>query len=117
VSTADDLLAFARMLLRGGAPVLAADAVTEMTRDQLTREQRASGTGFLDGRSWGFSQSVVIEGPFAGAFGWEGGFGSSFLIDPARDLIVIVLTQRLFEDALGPQIHRDLQAAAAAAVA
>jgi CubicO group peptidase (beta-lactamase class C family) len=117
VSTADDLLAFARMLLRGGAPVLTAEAVTEMTRDQLTPAQRASGTGFLDGRSWGFSQSVVIEGTFAGAFGWEGGFGSSFLVDPARDLTVIVLTQRLFEDALGPQIHSDLQAAAAAAVA
>jgi CubicO group peptidase (beta-lactamase class C family) len=117
VSTADDLLAFARMLLRGGSPVLTADAVTEMTRDQLTPEQRASGAGFLDGRSWGFSQSVIIEGPFAGAFGWEGGFGSSFLVDPARDLTMIVLTQRLFGDALGPQIHRDLQAAAAAAVA
>ena len=36
VSTADDLLAFARMLLRGGAPVLPADAVRAMTTDQLT---------------------------------------------------------------------------------
>jgi CubicO group peptidase (beta-lactamase class C family) len=33
VSTADDLLAFARMLLRGGDPVLSADAVAGMTRD------------------------------------------------------------------------------------
>ena len=35
LSTADDLLAFARMLVRGGEPVLSAGAVTEMTRDQL----------------------------------------------------------------------------------
>src|SRR6266567_1950108 len=34
VSTADDLLAFARMLLRGGAPVLPPDAVRAMTTDQ-----------------------------------------------------------------------------------
>src|SRR3954453_17941961 len=97
VSTADDLLAFARMLLRGGDPALSADAVREMTRDQLTDEQRATTRGFLVGRSWGFSQSVVIEGPYAGAFGWDGGLGTSMLIDPRRDLTVIVLTQRMFE--------------------
>jgi CubicO group peptidase (beta-lactamase class C family) len=53
VSTADDLLAFARMLLGGGEPTLTADAASEMTRDQLTPEQKASGAGFLDGRGWG----------------------------------------------------------------
>lgn len=118
VSTAADLLGFARMLLRGGAPVLAVDAVTEMTRDQLTPAQRTQdGKGFLDGRGWGFCQSVVTEGPYAGAFGWDGGLGSSWLVDPARDLTVIVLTQRLFETAQAPQVHRDLQAAAYSAVA
>jgi CubicO group peptidase (beta-lactamase class C family) len=116
-STTDDLLAFARMLLRGGDPVLPAEAVAEMTRDQLTPEQRArDGRGFLDGRGWGFCQSVVIEGPYAGAFGWDGGLGTSWLVDPGRDLTVIVLTQRLFETAQAPQVQRDLQAAALAAV-
>lgn len=117
VSTADDLLEFARMLLRGGEPVLSADAVTEMTRDQLTPEQKArDGRGFLDGRSWGFCQSVVTDGPYAGAFGWDGGLGSSWLVDPTRDLTVIVLTQRMFESAQAPQVHVDLQAAAYAAL-
>ena len=46
VSTADGFLAFSRMLLRGGDPVLSAGAVTEMTRDQLTPAQKAvSGFG------------------------------------------------------------------------
>ena len=43
VSTVDDLLAFARMLLRGGSPVLSADAAQAMTSDQLTAEQKAQG--------------------------------------------------------------------------
>ena len=111
VSTADDLLAFARMLVRRGEPVLSAGAVAEMTRDQLTAEQKAlAGPAFLGGRGWGFCQSVVIEGPRAGAFGWDGGFGSSWLVDPNRDLTVIVLTQRMFDTALAPQVHVDLQA-------
>lgn len=112
VSTLDDLLAFARMFLGGGGPVLSPDAVAEMTRDQLTPTQRAGGQAFLSGRGWGFGQAVVLDGPTAGAFGWDGGFGTSWLVDPHRDLTVIVLTQRLFESAQAPAVHRDLQAAA-----
>ena len=116
LSTVDDLLAFARMLLRGGDPVLAADQVREMTRDQLTAEQRELGAVFLGGRGWGLGTSVVRDGPWAGAFGWDGGLGTSFLLHPGRDLAVIVLTQRLFETAQVPAVHTDLQAAALAAI-
>lgn len=115
LSTVDDLLAFGRMLLRGGSPVLAADQVREMSRDYLTAEQRAFGTAFLAGRGWGLGTSVVLDGPWAGATGWDGGLGTSFLLHPTRDLVVIVLTQRLFEAAKGPALHTDLQAAALAA--
>ena len=116
VSTVDDLLAFARMLIGGGAPVLSADAVGAMTTDQLTDAQKAHGglgPDFFTGRSWGFCQAVLDSG----AFGWDGGLGSSWLVDPAQDLIVIVLTQRMFETAQPPQVHRDIQAAAYAALA
>jgi CubicO group peptidase (beta-lactamase class C family) len=116
VSTADDLLAFARMLLRGGAPVLPAHAVRAMTTDQLTPAQKARGgllPGFFDGRSWGFCQAVYDSG----AFGWDGGLGTSWLVDPSQDLTVIVLTQRMFESPDPPQVHRDIQAAAYAALA
>jgi CubicO group peptidase (beta-lactamase class C family) len=116
VSPVDDLLAFARMFLRGGAPVLSRASVTEMTRDQLTPAQRAGQETFLGERSWGLCQSVVVSGDRAGAFGWDGGLGSSFLVDPVRDLIVIVLTQRLWESAQAPAVHTELQAAAYAAL-
>jgi CubicO group peptidase (beta-lactamase class C family) len=116
VSTADDLLAFARMLLRGGAPVLPAGAIRAMTTDQLTPAQKAAGgllPGFFQGRSWGFCQAVYD----GGAFGWDGGMGSSWLADPSPDLTVIVLTQRMFESPDLPRVHRDIQAAACAALA
>lgn len=118
VSTADDMLAFARMLLRGGTPVLSPAAVGEMTRDQLDARQRASGQGFLsEDDSWGFCQAVVISGPRAGAFGWAGGLGTTWLVDPTRDLTVIVMTQRMMDGAQGQSLHDDLQAAAYEAVA
>jgi len=115
VSTADDLLAFARMLLAGGAPVMSAHAARAICTDQLTDSQKAQGglgPGFFSGRSWGFCQAVMDDG----SFGWDGGFGTTWLVDPARRLTVIVLTQRLFEAAQPPQVHRDIRAAAYAAL-
>ena len=111
VSTVDDLLAFARMLLRGGEPVLTADQVREMSYDHLTAPQREFGMAFLGGRGWGLGTSVVLDGPWAGAIGWDGGLGTSFLVHLERDLAVIVLTQRMFDTAQAPAVHTDLQLA------
>jgi CubicO group peptidase (beta-lactamase class C family) len=116
VSTAGDLLAFARMFLGGGAPVLAPESVAAMTVDQLTPEQKAGsglGLGFFDHQSWSYGQAVQETG----AFGWNGGYGTSWLVDPARDLVVIVLTQLLFSSPELPAALRDIQAAGYAALA
>jgi CubicO group peptidase (beta-lactamase class C family) len=116
VSTVDDLLAFSRMMLAGGQPVLSAASVEAMTTDQLTAAQRAHGgvgPNFFDGRSWGFCQAVYDDG----SFGWDGGLGSSWLTGPAHDLTTIVLTQRQFDTHLPPPLHAELQAAARAALA
>jgi CubicO group peptidase (beta-lactamase class C family) len=116
VSTADDLLAFSRMLLGGGAPVLPAAAVRAMTTGQLTAEQKARGglgPDFFKDKSWGFGLAVQNDG----SYGWAGGFGSTWLMDPDHDLTVIVLTQRMFD---GPQpgpLHTEFQAAAYGALA
>jgi CubicO group peptidase (beta-lactamase class C family) len=117
VSTVDDLLAFARMFLVGGTPVLSGEAVAQMTHDQLTGAQRAAGDAFLHGRSWGFCQSVITEGSRTGAFGWDGGLGTSWLVDPHQRLVVVVLTQRLWETSTPPAVHEDLQNAAYEAMA
>jgi CubicO group peptidase (beta-lactamase class C family) len=119
VSTADDLLAFSRMLLRGGDPVLPAGLAAAMTCDQLTPGQKSHGglgPDFFTGVSWGFCTSVVTAGPRAGAFGWAGGFGTTWLADPGRDLTVIALTQRMFDSPEPPPVHEALQAAAYDAV-
>ena len=136
VSTADDLSAFARMLLRGGEPVLAADQVREMGRDRLSAAQRESRAAFLGGRGWGLGSSVVREGagrrsvadgclvhPLPGApAAWctrglvhSASWCARFLMHPHRDLAVIVLTQRMFETSQPPAVHAELQAAALAA--
>jgi CubicO group peptidase (beta-lactamase class C family) len=116
VSTADDVLAFSRMLLRGGAPVLTAESARAMTTDQLTPAQKAHGglgPDFFAGQSWAFGQAVQDSG----TFGWEGGLGTSWQADPARDLTVIVMTQRMLAAPDDFQLHTGLRAAARAALA
>jgi CubicO group peptidase (beta-lactamase class C family) len=93
LSSIDDLIGFSRMMLHGGAPVLEAETVAEMTRDQLTPQQSANvwpGFSFLGDRGWGYGVSVRKDG----SYGWEGGSGTSWTNVPSRELGVIVLTQR-----------------------
>ena len=116
VSTVDDYLAFARMLLAGGvhgdSRLLSADSVREMTRDQLTAEQKAASAttffpGFFDAKGWGYGVGVSTKpdavSPIPGRYGWDGGFGTSWTNDPTRRLVAIVMTQAsdfLFSGAL-----------------
>ena len=106
VSTADDYLAFGRMLLRRGrhadVTILAQSSAALMMTDQLTAQQKAASPffpGFWDTRGWGFGGAVITRrdptGANPGSYGWAGGFGTSFIVDPAADLVAILLVQRL----------------------
>jgi CubicO group peptidase (beta-lactamase class C family) len=115
VSTADDVITFGRMLLRGGDPVLALAAVAEMTSDQLTPGQRSNqwdGFDMLDGRGWGYGVSVLDDGRYA----WDGGLGTTWSNVPSDDLTVVVLTQRMWDGTGPPAVCADVLEAARAAV-
>jgi CubicO group peptidase (beta-lactamase class C family) len=103
------------MFLRGGTPVLSLESVHAMTTDQLTPGQKAHGglaPDFFAGQSWSYCQAVANSG----AFGWNGGFGTSWLVDPGRDLVAILLTQRMLNCPDDTQMHDALQTAAYSAV-
>jgi CubicO group peptidase (beta-lactamase class C family) len=103
VSTADDLLAFGRMMLvnGGGERILSRPSVDLMTMDHLTPDQKAASPffeGFWDSRGWGLGMSVVTarrdvaDGP--GRFGWDGAFGTSWYVDPVEELVGVLMVQR-----------------------
>lgn len=54
--------------------------------------------------------------PPPGSFGWNGGFGTSNINDPANNLVLILLTQHVFQSPDGDPIHADYQAAAYRAI-
>ncbi|WP_328355349.1 beta-lactamase family protein [Mycobacterium sp. NBC_00419] len=109
VTTVDDYLRFARMLLGGGevdgVRVLSGDSVRLMRTDRLTAEQKNYpflGMPFWVGRGFGLNLSVVTDpakstqlyGPGGeGTFSWPGAYGTWWQADPANDLILIYLIQ------------------------
>ncbi|MFI2640034.1 serine hydrolase domain-containing protein [Streptomyces sp. NPDC018610] len=101
VSTADDLLAFARMLLGGGTAggrrLLGPGSVRRMTTDHLTAAQRERVPLFLEGQGWGYGGSVDVApvDPWnvPGRYGWVGGTGTTAHIVPATGKVTILLTQ------------------------
>ncbi|MFD3451359.1 serine hydrolase domain-containing protein [Streptomyces sp. NPDC058691] len=118
VSTADDLLAFARMLLGGGIDgsaggrrVLSAESVRLMTTDRLTPAQREESPLFLEGQSWGFGGSVDVASvePWnvPGRYGWVGGTGTAAHIVPSTGAVTVLLTQRELAGPTTPELMRD----------
>jgi CubicO group peptidase (beta-lactamase class C family) len=103
ISTVSDYLAFATMLLNGGThdgtQFLAPELLAAMTTNQLTAGQRDTGGLILDGRGWGFGVSI-IDAPAPGTsgpkgYGWNGGFGTAWVNDPAEGLVGVLMTQVL----------------------
>ena len=126
VSTIDDYLVFARMLLGGGSysgtRLLSRPSVELMTTDQLTSENKRRGgltEGAWDAAGWGFGVQVTTARTglaSVGRYGWNGGLGTMWFNDPREQLIGILLTQRLFDSPQPPKFCLDFETTAYAAL-
>jgi CubicO group peptidase (beta-lactamase class C family) len=123
VSTVQDYVAFAAMLLKAGSPILSRPSVETMTGDHLTSEQkRISGffPGDFDARGWGFCVGVVTrrDHPAApvGQYGWDGGLGSIWRNDPTEQMATILLTNTMWSSPRPPDVAIDFLTGAYAAI-
>jgi CubicO group peptidase (beta-lactamase class C family) len=118
VSTVDDLLAFGQMLLERGKHenerILSRPSVELMTTDHITPEQKAVSDffpGFWDSHGWGFGVSIVTRrddlAATPGRYGWDGGYGTSWYVDPKEELIGILMTQRVWDSPGAPGVLLD----------
>ena len=122
VSTADDYLKFARMMLgRGevdGVRLVKPETLELMAANRLTDEQR--GHGFMGMPFWlsqgfGLGLSMILDAEkhqwmgagAEGAYGWPGAFGTWWQADPANEMILIFLIQDSMP--LGPEAVTAMQ--------
>ena len=112
-STADDYLAFARMLIGDpGVPaLLRAETRALMTSNQLTPEQRETARMFgrplfAAGHGYGMGVAVVLEPDKAdplrcrggiGTIGWPGAYGGWWQADPNDRSVLIFLSHNMLE--------------------
>ena len=121
ISTLDDYLKFARLLLGGGevdgVRLLKAETVALMQANRLSDAQRQipfMGIPFWAGQGFGLGLSVITDvekqawmgAGSNGAFGWPGAFGTWWRGDPEQDMILIYLIQNSMP--LGPEAAAQL---------
>ena len=115
VSTADDWLAFARMLLNGGEGngrrLLSPTSVSRMTTNHLTAAQREIASLFLEGQGWGYGGQVDVTpaDPWnvPGRYGWIGGTGTTAHLVPPTGTVTVLLTQVAMENPTPTRLMRD----------
>ncbi len=121
ISTLDDYLKFARMLLGNGevdgVRLLQPETVALMRANRLTPAQREipfMGIPFWGGQGFGLGLSVIDDAEKQawmgigtnGSFGWPGAFGTWWRGDPQEDMILIYLIQNSMP--LGPEAAAQL---------
>jgi CubicO group peptidase (beta-lactamase class C family) len=121
ISTLDDYLKFARMLLGDGevdgVRLLKPETVALMRTNRLTPAQREipfMGIPFWGGQGFGLGLSVIDDAEKQawmgigtnGAFSWPGAFGTWWRADPQEDMILIYLVQNSMP--LGPEAAAQL---------
>ena len=122
VSTADDLLAFGRMLANAGVapdgtPVLSPTSVSRMTTNHLTAAQRDASALFLEGQGWGYGGQVDVApvDPWnvPGRYGWVGGTGTTAHVVPPTGTVTVLLTQVAMTNPTPTALMREFWACAA----
>jgi CubicO group peptidase (beta-lactamase class C family) len=121
MSTAEDYLQFAQMLLNGGAlngkrflgprtvELMASNQVGDMFNGKLGRPAHGMGFGFLMAV---IQDSVAAELRVSiGSFGWDGAYGTQTWIDPKERMVAIVMLQEQVA-----QVQRDFENAAMQAI-
>jgi CubicO group peptidase (beta-lactamase class C family) len=118
------------MLAADGGRLLSAESVRLMTRDRMTKDERAENHVFVgDHSGWGLMMLVPAEGSdndgtghaadsskIPGGFGWDGGSRTAWRTDTSRGLTGILLTQRMATSPEPVPLVSEFWAAAYAAI-
>ncbi len=109
-----DVALLGEMFRRGGAPILRTETIAEMTSEQSEDGWVRRGLGFS---LWSNDPTASGNPLSPQAFGHTGFTGTSVWIDPARDLVVACLTNRVYYGRGNPEAIVDFRVALHRAVA
>ncbi len=115
-STVDDFAQFARMLGNkgelNGVRILKPETVSLMTDDHLP--SNLADKSFLGNRGFGIGFAIRLVPPqkdkdlygHIGEYRWGGAAGTNFWVDPEKNIVVVIMTQRMpFDGKLNKEIR------------
>jgi len=110
VGSAGDVLTLLETIREGGAPILKASTVAEMTKDQVGPQAATQGPGWGFGYGWAvLDDPVAAKTPQgAGALAWGGVYGHNWFVDKKNGLTVVLMSNTAFEGMNG-QVTRELR--------
>ena len=113
VSTLNDYLKFAEMLLNGGRvsqkPLISQETFNLMSAPYVPKDIMPQN------QNWGLGVRVIVDEsyPFlpVGSFGWSGAYGSHFWIDPQNKIAAVFMKNSLFDGGSGNESARKFEEA------
>ena len=101
LGTAPEVLLLLETIRKGGAPLVGADLMALMKKNQIGTKRAGPGLGF--GLGWAvLVDPIEAKTPQSkGTLAWSGVYGHSWFIDPAKKLTVVMLTNTTFEGIFG----------------
>lgn len=110
VGSAHDVLKLLETIRQGGAPILQAATVSEMTKDQVGPQAATQGPGWGFGYGWAvLDDPAVAKTPQgAGTLAWGGVYGHNWFVDRKNGLTVLLMSNTAFEGMNGA-VTRELR--------
>ena len=108
VSSVHDYRLLLQMLVTGGVAngrrIISEEHLRMMTTDQVSEKCKTPESffpGFWDGMGWGFGVAVNTAGPRRGRYGWSGGLGTDFFVDPDGSTGILMTQVEMGEQITG----------------
>ncbi|MBO5066273.1 MAG: serine hydrolase [Clostridia bacterium] len=113
VSTLDDYIKFATMLLNNGktsAKRIISEKTFKLLHTPFVSEEIMPGS-----ERWGLGVRVIVNEDYknlpVGAFGWSGAFGTHFWVDPTNKIAAVFMKNSLFDGGAGNESARNFEKA------
>lgn len=114
VGPVDDLAALARTMLAGGVTPAGQRVLSTATVRDATRDRVGPLDADDDGQGWGLGLGVrrttAADGRSAGSFGWDGGLGTTWWIDPVTGIIGVLATNLMWSSPQPPPVFDQFRA-------
>ena len=111
VSTAEDYVKFAEMLLNNGTG-LNGEEILKPEMVELMKTPAVSEKIMGGSQRWGLGVRVIVDNKYTlpkGSFGWSGAYGTHFWVDPVNSITAVYMRNTAYDGGAGTDTLNELE--------